>query len=72
MFALTSLAVMWAKMAKQTQDDGTKSRFSEDFLEGKVKAANHFYRLYLPEMDQLAADVEAGKATLMDLAEAEF
>ncbi|WP_197469079.1 acyl-CoA dehydrogenase family protein [Oleiphilus sp. HI0125] len=72
MFALTSLAVMWAKMAKQTQDNGTKSRFSEDFLEGKVKAANHFYRLYLPEMDQLAADVEAGKATLMDLAEAEF
>jgi hypothetical protein len=59
-------------MAKQATDEGTKSRYSEGYLSGKLKAAEHFYRLYLPEMDALAADIEAGKASLMDFAEAEF
>lgn len=72
MFALTSLAVMWARMAKQTEDEGTQGRYSNDFLEGKVKAADHFYRIYLPEMDALAADIAAGKGTLMDISEAQF
>ncbi|WP_197466127.1 acyl-CoA dehydrogenase, partial [Oleiphilus sp. HI0080] len=72
MFALTSLAVFWARMAEQADDEGTKGRYSADYLSGKKKAADHFFRLYLPEMDALAADIEAGKATLMDFAEAEF
>ena len=72
MFALTSLAVFWARMAEQATDEGTASRYSAEYLSGKAKAADHFFRLYLPEMDALAADVEAGKATLMDFAEAEF
>ena len=72
MFALTSLAVMWARMAKQTEDDVTKGRYSDDFLQGKVKAAEHFYRIYLPEMDALASDIAAGKGTLMDIAEGQF
>lgn len=72
MFALTSLAVFWARMAEQARDEGTASRYSAEYLSGKAKAADHFFRLYLPEMDALAADVEAGKATLMGFAEAEF
>lgn len=72
MFALTSLAVMWARMAQQAQDASTKARYSDDFLIGKIKAAEHFFRLYLPEMDMLAADVSAGKASIMDVTEAQF
>lgn len=72
MFALTSLAAMWAKMAAQAKNETTKGKYSAEFLAGKEKAADHFYRLYLPEMEALASDIAAGKSTLMDVAEAEF
>jgi acetyl-CoA dehydrogenase-like protein/acyl-CoA dehydrogenase-like protein len=72
MFALTSIAVMWAKMSAQAKADATRQSYSAEFLDGKGKAAEHFFRMYLPEMTSLAEDVKAGKATLMDFAQAEF
>lgn len=72
MFAIATLGVMWARMAAQTKAEQTVGRYREEFLAGKRKAADHFFRLYMPEMSALAADIEAGKASIMDFAEAEF
>ena len=36
------------------------------------KAANHFFRIAQAEAPSLLADIQAGKATLMDFAEGEF
>lgn len=72
MFALTSLAVMWAKMADVSQSDAVKDQYAENFLSGKQKTAKHFFRLYKPEMHALLAEVSAGKETLMAFAENEF
>ncbi|WP_250658442.1 acyl-CoA dehydrogenase family protein [Alkalimarinus coralli] len=72
MFALTTLAVLWAKMANQTESSSTTSRFRETFLSGKRKTADHFYRLFYPEMIALAEDVKAGKESLMTFSQEEF
>jgi len=67
MFALSTLAVLWARMAELARnDEDVKGRYSDDFLAGKAKAAAHFYRMYLPEIKSLAEDVKAGKESLMD------
>ncbi len=72
MFALTSLAVLWAKMAAVAQTSESQGRYSAAFLGGKVKCADHFYRLFQPEMGALLQEVRAGKETLMAFAEGEF
>ena len=72
MFALTSLAVMWAKMADVSQSDSLKAQYAEYFLSGKQKTAKHFFRLYKPEMQALLEEISAGKETLMAFAENEF
>lgn len=72
MFALTSLAVMWAKMAATAEKEETKSKYSPDFLTGKTKSANHFYRTFAPEIKALNEEVTSGKSTIMAFAEAEF
>ncbi len=72
LFAYTTMGTLWARMASQTQADETKGRYSEEFLEGKRKAANHFFRIAQAEAPALLADIQAGKASLMDFAEGEF
>ncbi len=72
MFALTTLAVMWAKMAAQSETKETSEKYDNAFLSGKQKTADHFFRLFQPEMDALAQDVTAGKATLLAFHEDEF
>jgi alkylation response protein AidB-like acyl-CoA dehydrogenase len=72
MFALTSLAVLWAKMAQQSEQTDTASQYPSEFLSGKRKAAEHFYRQSLPELRALAEDVTAGKGTLMAMSSEEF
>lgn len=72
MFALTTIAVMWAKMAAVSQSDEVSDKYSAAFLQGKQKAAEHFYRLYAPEMSALLSDINEGKETLMNFAEDEF
>jgi hypothetical protein len=72
MFALSSLAVMWAKMADQADHADTKARYASEFLSGKKKAAVHYFRLFKPEMEALAKDISAGKESIMSLAISEF
>lgn len=72
MFALTTLAVMWAKKADVSQSEPVQGNYSDSFLSSKVKTAKHFYRLYKPEMLSLLGELSAGKDTLMAFAEEEF
>jgi alkylation response protein AidB-like acyl-CoA dehydrogenase len=72
LFALTTLGVFWAKIAEQSGRPDTQTHYRSEFLSGKKKAADHFFRLYSPETDQLAADIQAGKDTLMTFAPEEF
>lgn len=71
-FALTTLAVLWARMAAQTQQAETAKQYPAAFLEGKRKAAEHFFRLYAPEMEALLSDIKSGKSSIMDFSVEEF
>lgn len=72
MFALTTIAVLWAKMADTASKEDVAAKYSAEFLDSKVKCADHFYRLYKSEMSALHEEVCAGKDTLMAFAEGEF
>lgn len=72
MFALTTIAVLWAKMADTASKEDVAAKYSTEFLHSKVKCADHFYRLYKSEMSALHEEVCAGKDTLMAFAEGEF
>ena len=72
MFALTTLAVLWAKMAAQASQEETQRHYSAEFLEGKNKAAEHYFRLYAPEMVSLLKDLESGKRSIMNFSTEEF
>lgn len=72
MFALTTIAVMWAKMAEAAGKPEVSAKYSAEFITSKQKCADHFYRLYQEEMKTLQAEVIAGKSTIMAFAEAEF
>jgi alkylation response protein AidB-like acyl-CoA dehydrogenase len=72
MFALSTLAILWAKMAAQADQEITKEHYSGEFLDGKRKAATHYFRLYAPEMDALLKDLESGKSSIMSFSNGEF
>lgn len=72
MFALTTIAVLWAKMADTASNDEVAARYSDEFIASKAKSADHFYRLYQAEMKTLHEEVTAGKHTIMAFAESEF
>lgn len=72
MFALTTIGVMWAAMAAKASDEGVAASYDSDFLTGKQKAADHFFRTYAPELTALLNDVQAGKESLMQFNTAEF
>jgi hypothetical protein len=59
-------------MAQQSEQTDTASQYPSEFLSGKRKAAEHFYRQSLPELRALAEDVKAGKGTLMAMSSEEF
>ena len=72
MFALTTIAVMWAKMSSVSESETAKANYADSFLTGKQKAAEHFFRLFTPEMTALLAEVSSGKETLMAFSDDEF
>jgi alkylation response protein AidB-like acyl-CoA dehydrogenase len=72
MFALTSLAVLWAKMASTAEKAEVTRKYSAEFISSKSKSADHFYRLFLPEIKALEKEIAAGKSTLMNFSEMEF
>lgn len=72
MFANATMGVMWANMAQLAQSDKVAGKYAPEFLAGKQKAAEHFFRIHMAEQTALLADVCAGKDSLMALAENEF
>jgi hypothetical protein len=72
MFSLTTMGVMWANMANVAAADLTSGKYSEDFYQGKMKAADHFFRTARSQADLLQADVEAGKESLMNFTANQF
>jgi len=72
LFSLTTMAVMWANMASIAARDLNSGKYSEDFYQGKVKAAAHFFRTAKPQADLLHADITAGKESLMNFTEEQF
>ena len=72
LFSLTTMAVMWANMANTATADLTSGKYTEDFYQGKIKAANHFFRTAQSQAALLQADIEAGKDSLMSFTEAQF
>lgn len=60
LFAYTTLAYMWGRMAKASLDAGGKG-----FHGTKLKTARYYFKHVLPEMDSLLAMVNAGKAEMI-------
>jgi alkylation response protein AidB-like acyl-CoA dehydrogenase len=71
-FSLTTMGVMWATMANTASADVASGKYSTDFYQGKIKAADHFFRTSKAHAELLQADIEAGKGTLMSFTEDEF
>ncbi|NRA23839.1 MAG: acyl-CoA dehydrogenase C-terminal domain-containing protein [Oleispira sp.] len=72
LFSLTTMAVMWANMANVASTNLTSGKYSENFYQGKIKSADHFFRTAKPQSKLLQADVEAGKESLMSFSEEQF
>ena len=72
MFANATMGVMWANMAQLSENGSVKGKYAPDFLSGKRKAAEHFFRMHKPEQAALLADVLAGKDSLMAITAEEF
>ncbi len=72
LFSLTTMAVMWSNMAAVAQNDLTSGKYSEDFYQGKIKAAEHFFRVANAQAALLQADIEAGKDSLMSFTQEQF
>jgi hypothetical protein len=72
LFSLTTMGVMWATMANTAAADLTSGKYSEDFYQGKLKAADHFFRTARAQADLLQADIQAGKGTLMNFTAEQF
>jgi alkylation response protein AidB-like acyl-CoA dehydrogenase len=72
MFALTTQAVLWAKMASVASQEAVAAKYSDDFINSQSKCADHFYRLYSGEMKALHEEVTAGKETITAFSESEF
>ena len=72
MFALATLAVMWARLADQSQKAESRERYSADTLSGYAKASEFYFSHYIHEMRALAGQLSEGKASLMAMSAAEF
>lgn len=72
LFSLTTMAVMWANMSNIAAKDLNSGKYSQDFYQGKMKAADHFFRTAKAQAELLHADITAGKESLMNFTEDQF
>ncbi|WP_071872179.1 acyl-CoA dehydrogenase C-terminal domain-containing protein [Atopomonas hussainii] len=72
LFALTTLAWLWSRMALVAQNALAAGSSETTFYNAKLKSADFFMARVLTETDGLLAEVKAGKATLMAFSEEEF
>jgi alkylation response protein AidB-like acyl-CoA dehydrogenase len=61
MFALTTQAVLWAKMSSSAAKSEVAEKYSSDFIASQSKCAEHFFRLYRGEIKALYEEIKAGK-----------
>ena len=71
LFGLTSLAYMWAKMAKVAQDKLAEGA-GETFYRNKLVTARYYFERVLPEASGHLAKLKTGAATMMALEDAAF
>ena len=72
LFALTSLAWFWSRMALVATEQLAAGRSETAFYSAKLKSADFYVARVLTESDGLLAEVLAGKASLMAFNEDEF
>lgn len=70
LFGLVTYAYLWARMVAVAAPKAEAD--TSGFYSSKVKVANYFYARILPKAASLAAQVNAGSDTLMDLDEELF
>ena len=67
MFGLVSLAYMWARMARISNEKLANGDGDDDFFESKLKLARFFMTKTLPDTSSLLSKITAGAAPLMAL-----
>ncbi len=72
LFALTSLAWFWSRMALVATEQLAAGSSETSFYNAKLKSADFYVARVLTETDGLLAEVLAGKASLMAFNEDEF
>ena len=72
LFALTSLAWFWSRMAQVASEQLAAGSSETAFYGAKLKSADFYVARVLTETDGLLAEVLAGKASLMAFGEDEF
>ncbi|MHA6492761.1 acyl-CoA dehydrogenase C-terminal domain-containing protein [Pseudomonas borbori] len=72
LFALTSLAWLWARMAAVATAQLAAGSSESAFYGAKLKSADFFMARVLTETDSLLAELKAGKSTLMAFTDEEF
>ncbi len=72
LFALTSLAWMWSRMAAVAARQLAQGSSETAFYGAKLKTADFFMARLLPESESLLVEIQAGKASLMAFSEDEF
>ncbi|MCJ8169567.1 acyl-CoA dehydrogenase C-terminal domain-containing protein [Atopomonas sediminilitoris] len=72
LFALTTLAWLWSRMAYVAQQKLDAGSSETTFYGAKLKSADFYMARVLTETDGLLAEIKAGKATLMAFSEEEF
>jgi len=72
LFALTTVAYFWSRMAKVAQEQLAGGSTETHFYQAKIKTAHFFMSKLLPQTESLLTEIEAGKESLMALDVAEF
>ena len=72
LFALTSLAWFWSRMAQVASEQLAAGSSETAFYGAKLKSADFYVARVLTETDGLLAEVLAGKASLMAFSDDEF
>ena len=72
LFALTTVAFFWSRMALVAQQQLDGGTTESDFYQSKIRTGQFFIDRILPQADALLAEIESGKDSLMALTAEQF
>ncbi|MFZ2469814.1 MAG: acyl-CoA dehydrogenase C-terminal domain-containing protein [Parvibaculum sedimenti] len=72
LFGVTSIAFMWAMMAKTAAEKLASGNGDKGFYEAKLKTARYYFERVVPETATHLARIRVGAAPLMDFSADEF